>query len=89
VPFREWDEFLLGALSAQCGMAIHRHALMEEFAEHKRMQQELAIAQGIQRSLFPALMPIIEGYDVAGWSQTAEEKPVPIFSIFTYLMTSI
>jgi phosphoserine phosphatase RsbU/P len=71
--FGEWDEFLLETLSAQCGMAIHRHALMEEFAEHKRVQQELAIAQGIQRSLLPASMPIIAGYDVAGWSQSAEE----------------
>jgi phosphoserine phosphatase RsbU/P len=71
--FGEWDEFLLEALSAQCGVAIHRHALMEEFAERKRLQQELAIAKEIQRSLLPASAPIIAGYDVAGWSQSAEE----------------
>ncbi len=71
--FGEWDEFLLEALSAQCGVAIHRQALMEQFAERKRLQQELAIAKGIQRSLLPASAPIIRGYDVAGWSQSAEE----------------
>jgi phosphoserine phosphatase len=72
-PFGEWDEFLLEALSVQCGVAIHRHALMEEFAERKRLQQELAIAKGIQRSLLPDSAPVIAGYDVAGWSQSAEE----------------
>ncbi|MDD5577645.1 MAG: SpoIIE family protein phosphatase [Methylobacter sp.] len=71
--FGEWDEFLLEALSGQCGMAIHRQALMEEFVERKRLQQELAIAKEIQRSLLPASAPMIAGYDVAGWSQSAEE----------------
>jgi phosphoserine phosphatase len=71
--FAEWDAFLLEALSAQCGVAIHRHVLMEEFAERKRLQQELTIANGIQRSLLPATAPRIEGFDIAGWSQSAEE----------------
>lgn len=71
--FGERDEFLLEALSGQCGVAIHRQQLMDEFAERKRLQQELAIAKAIQRSLLPASAPIIAGYDVAGWSQSAEE----------------
>ena len=71
--FEEWDEFLLETFSAQCGVAIHRHVLMEEFAERKRLQQELAIARRIQRSLLPQSAPIIEGFDIAGWSQSAEE----------------
>lgn len=71
--FEEWDEFLLEAFSAQCGVAIHRHTLMQEFAESKRLQQELAIAKGIQRSLLPESAPLIAGYDIAGWSQSAEE----------------
>lgn len=71
--FNEWDKFLLEVLSAQCGTAIHRQALMQEFAESKRIQQELSIAKGIQRSLLPAAMPIIDGYDIAGWNQSAEE----------------
>ncbi|CAA9889129.1 Protein phosphatase 2C-like, stage II sporulation E [Candidatus Methylobacter favarea] len=71
--FDEWDELLQETFSAQCGVAIHRHALMEEFATRKRLQQELAIARRIQRSLLPQSAPIIEGFDIAGWSQSAEE----------------
>jgi len=71
--FEEWDEFLLEALAGQCGVAIHRQILMEEFAQRKRLQQELAIAKSIQRSLLPTSAPSIAGYDIAGWSQSAEE----------------
>jgi phosphoserine phosphatase RsbU/P len=71
--FDKKDEFLLEVLSAQCGVAIHRHALMEEFAEGKRLQQEVLIAKGIQRSLLPTSPPIIAGYDIAGWNQSAKE----------------
>lgn len=71
--FEKGDEFLLEVLSAQCGVAIHRQTLIEEFAERKRLQQELAIARDIQKSLLPASAPAIPGYDIAGWSQSAEE----------------
>ncbi|MGR9044668.1 MAG: SpoIIE family protein phosphatase [Gammaproteobacteria bacterium] len=71
--FDEWDALLLETFSAQCGVAIHRHVLMEEFAERKRLQQELAIARRIQKSLLPQSAPDFEGFDIAGWSESAEE----------------
>lgn len=81
--FEDWDEFLLETLSAQCGVAIHRQMLMEEFAERKRLQQELAIARRIQRSLLPQSAPIIEGFDIAGWSRSAEETGGDFFDFHT------
>ena len=71
--FEAWDKFLLETFSAQCGVAIHRQALMEEFAERKRLQQELVIARRIQRSLLPQSAPVMKGFEIAGWSQSAEE----------------
>lgn len=81
--FGKWDEFLLEVLSAQCGIAIHRQALIEEFAERKRLQQELAIAREIQKSLLPEMAPAIPGYDIAGWSQSAEETGGDFFDFHT------
>ncbi len=81
--FGKWDEFLLEVLSAQCGIAIHRQALMEEFAEHRRQQQELAIAREIQKSLLPTSAPVVAGYDIAGWSQSAEETGGDFFDFHT------
>jgi phosphoserine phosphatase len=81
--FGKWDEFLLEVLSAQCGIAIQRQALIEEFAERKRLQQELAIAREIQKSLLPAFAPVIAGFDIAGWSQSAEETGGDFFDFHT------
>lgn len=82
--FDKKDEFLLDVLSAQCGVAIHRHALMEEFADHKRLLHELAIAKGIQRSLLPVSSPTIAGYDIAGWNQSAEETGGDFFDFHLF-----
>ena len=71
--FDEWDATLLETFAAQCGVAIHRQFLMEEFAKRQRMHRDLAIARQIQRSLLPKSSPIIAGFDIAGWSQAAEE----------------
>ncbi len=81
--FNEWDEFLLETLSSQCGIAIHRQSLTEEFVERKRLQQELSIARRIQRSLLPQSAPVIKGYDIAGWNQSAEETGGDFFDFHT------
>lgn len=71
--FNQWDETLLGALSAQCGVALQRQFLLEQFAEKQRIQRELKIARTIQQGLLPKRAPALEGFDIAGWSQPAEE----------------
>lgn len=81
--FGKWDEFILEALSAQCGIAIHRQALIEGFVERKRLQQELVIAREIQKSLLPAFAPTIAGFDIAGWCQSAEETGGDFFDFHT------
>ena len=81
--FGKWDELILEALAAQCGIAIHRQALIEDIVERKRLQQELAIAREIQKSLLPAAAPVIAGFDIAGWSQSAEETGGDFFDFHT------
>jgi phosphoserine phosphatase RsbU/P len=71
--FDAWDITLLETLAAQCGVAIHRQFLLEEFAKRQRSQRDLAIARQIQRSLLPESAPAMPGFDIAGWSQAAEE----------------
>lgn len=81
--FGKWDEFILEALSAQCGIAIHRQALIEDIVESKCLQQELVIAQEIQKSLLPTSAPAIAGFEIAGWSQSAEETGGDFFDFHT------
>lgn len=72
-PFDDQDERMAGVLSAQAGVAIQRWFLLEEYAEKQRLARDLDIAREIQQALFPSENPRVEGYEVAGWSNPADE----------------
>ncbi|MGR9106369.1 MAG: PP2C family protein-serine/threonine phosphatase [Gammaproteobacteria bacterium] len=71
--FTSHDELLLETFAAQSAVSLHRQFLMEEFGEQKRLQSELAIAKQIQRGLLPKASPELQGFEIAGWNQPAEE----------------
>ena len=72
-PFGPDDEELALVLSAQAGVALHRHALLEEYAKKQRMARDLELARKIQLALFPESNPTVDGYEIAGWNQSADE----------------
>lgn len=72
-PFDASDEEMARALAAQAGMALHRARLLDEIVVKQRMQRDLHIARTIQQALFPKQNPRIAGYEIAGWSQPADE----------------
>jgi phosphoserine phosphatase len=72
-PFGEWDTVLLTTLSAQAGVAVQRHLLLDELAEKQRLLRDLAIARMIQQGLLPKRPPELPDYDIAGWSHPADE----------------
>ncbi|MCK4658844.1 MAG: SpoIIE family protein phosphatase [Phycisphaerae bacterium] len=61
---------ILGSLA---GVAIQRQMLLDEFADKQRLLHDLAVAREIQKSLLPKGDPTVEGYDIAGWNQPADE----------------
>ncbi|MCK4342239.1 MAG: SpoIIE family protein phosphatase [Phycisphaerae bacterium] len=72
-PFTPEDEDLARVLSAQAGVALHRYALLEEYAEKQRMARDLELARKIQQALFPKANPSVAGYEIAGWNRSADE----------------
>jgi phosphoserine phosphatase len=72
-PFTPADENLARDLAAQAGIAIHRYALLEQYAQKQRMARDLELARKIQQQLFPKTSPLIDGYDIAGWNLSADE----------------
>lgn len=72
-PFTVEDEELARVLSAQTGVAIHRYALLEEYAHKQRMARDLELARKIQQRLFPKGNPVLPGYEIAGWNASADE----------------
>ncbi len=72
-PFDERDEQLAMALAAQCAVVLQRALLWEEHLIKEKLERDLALARDIQTRVLPATMPTLEGYDMAGWSDPADE----------------
>lgn len=64
---------LLTAIGKQAGVAIHRANLFHEHLDKERMQQALKIAQSIQESLLPSVVPDNFEYDWMGWNKPCDE----------------
>ena len=71
--FSEYDISLAETLAAQAGVAIQRANLIRHFLEKQKMQRALEIAKEIQLGLLPKSNPQLPGFDIAGFSQAADE----------------
>ncbi len=70
--------FIAGLAAAFVSMQIRKHvlaALREADTQRKieHIEHDLNIARTIQRDLLPQTSPNIQGYDIAGWSQPADQ----------------
>jgi phosphoserine phosphatase len=72
-PFEDGDVQLAETLAAQAGVSLQRARLIEHYVEKQRMARSLQIARDIQQGLLPASNPDIDGFDVAGFGQPADE----------------
>ncbi|MCC7193782.1 MAG: SpoIIE family protein phosphatase [Phycisphaeraceae bacterium] len=77
------DERMSEALAGQAAVAIQRARLMEDRLEKLKLQRDLALARQIQMNVLPRELPKVEGYDLAGFSQPAEETGGDIYDILT------
>jgi serine phosphatase RsbU (regulator of sigma subunit)/HAMP domain-containing protein len=73
VPYTKDEEKLLSTLIGQSSFAIENALLIEELTEQERLQRELEIARGIQKSLLPQQTPHIVGLDIDGICLPATE----------------
>lgn len=70
--------FACGILAGGVAAEIRNHveaALHEAEALHqlKQVEHELQIARSVQQSLLPKVRPQIEGFQIAGWNQPADD----------------
>ncbi len=72
-PPDPWDDELIKIFDSQVGVAVQRHLLLEHYAEKQRIERDLKLARTIQQGLLPAGNPRVEGFDVAGWNQPADD----------------
>jgi sigma-B regulation protein RsbU (phosphoserine phosphatase) len=72
-PFTEEDRDFAGTLARQAVAALESARLNRLRLEKQRQDHELQIARQIQRSLFPARVPEVPGFEVAGESRSCYE----------------
>jgi sigma-B regulation protein RsbU (phosphoserine phosphatase) len=75
------DEQLAAALAAQCAAALQRVQMIEKLVAGERLKQEIAVAQEIQTSTLPRVMPEVPGYEVFGIVLPAEETGGDMFDV--------
>lgn len=63
--FSDEDAEFLRTLSGHMALALENAQLHQALLEKERMEKELALARGIQRSLLPDTAPLIKGFDIA------------------------
>ncbi len=64
-PFTEDDTDVLLTLSGQMAMSLENAQLHHDVLEKERLEREMAMARGIQRSLLPETSPVLPGFDIA------------------------
>jgi len=63
--FTNEDTDTLLTLSGQMAMSLENAQLHHDLLEKERLEREMALARGIQRSLLPETAPVIPGFDLA------------------------
>jgi phosphoserine phosphatase len=79
--FGEDDVDVATALAASCAVAIQRMRLLEDLLAKQRMERELEVARDIQTRVLPKTMPVLPGYEIAGWSRAADQTGGDIFDV--------
>ncbi len=77
--FHRQDERVAEVLGSQCAVALQRARLLEEYVAKQKIEHDLSIAREIQRELLPEKMPVVSGYDLAGWNCPADHTGGDIF----------
>jgi sigma-B regulation protein RsbU (phosphoserine phosphatase) len=65
-PFQSAEFQIFKAIAEQSAFALYNAIIFSEAAEKKRLDQDLAVANEIQRILLPADSPDVEGFQIAG-----------------------
>jgi sigma-B regulation protein RsbU (phosphoserine phosphatase) len=63
--FTDEDTNVLLTLSGQMAMGLENAQLHRDLLEKERLEREMALARGIQRSLLPETTPVVNGFDIA------------------------
>ena len=71
-------EVVAGRLAAD----LEREMLMREGVERVRLKRQMASARRVQRNQLPTIAPLLDGWDIAGWTEQAQTVGGDFFDWF-------
>jgi sigma-B regulation protein RsbU (phosphoserine phosphatase) len=80
--FSDKQQHFAFILSNQAAIALENAMLYEGVKEQERIKRELEIAREVQQKLLPRQMPKIEGFEIDGICQSAQEVGGDYFDFF-------
>jgi phosphoserine phosphatase len=75
------DEDLAKVLASQAAVAIQRARLIQERVIKLKLERDLELARQIQMGVLPQHLPVCPGYDLAAFSQPAEQTGGDIYDV--------
>ena len=79
--FDEMDERIAEALAAQAAVAVQRAQLIEDRIEKLKLQADLDLARQIQMNVLPKTLPKCRDYELAHFSQPADQTGGDIYDV--------
>jgi sigma-B regulation protein RsbU (phosphoserine phosphatase) len=70
-PFPDPDRRTLALFANQAATALETAYLHRQALEKERLEREIELAADIQRRLLPTTFPVVENFELAGWSRPA------------------
>lgn len=81
--FNADDEFVAEALGMQAAVALQRAMLFEVKIRQEKLDQDIALAQRMQKATWPTHIPQPNGYEIAVYLQPADETGGDACDVFT------
>lgn len=72
-PFSAEDRRTLALFANQAAIALENARLHRDALEKERYERDLQLAAEIQRQILPKGVPVVPGFELAGWNRPARE----------------
>jgi phosphoserine phosphatase len=83
-PFEDWELEFIDLLGGIAGSVIDDTLWRQARESLLKIERDLDLARSIQRSTFPDRLPTLDGFDIAAWSQPAEETGGDSYDVIGY-----